>query len=64
MKIKSVTILLFFIGLPLLIVIILAMTGMTFNTWVYALLFIICPVIAVIIWFIYKDMEKKVSKKV
>jgi uncharacterized membrane protein len=64
MKTMPIAITLFSIVLPLLVVIILAIVGVTFSTWVYALLFIVCPVVAGIVWFVYKDMEKKVSKKV
>lgn len=45
---------------PLFIVIILALFGFFFQSWVYLLLVIVCPVVAGV-WFIYKDTERKVS---
>jgi hydrogenase-4 membrane subunit HyfE len=46
---------------PFLLVIILAISGITFNAWVYIILGITCPVVAGIVWFLYKGMERKVS---
>lgn len=48
--------------LPLLVVGILAMFGIILSFWVYLLLAIICPLEAAILWFIYKDMEKKIAE--
>jgi len=48
--------------LPLLVVGILTIFGMIFSFWVYLLLVIICPLEAGILWFIYKDMEKKIAE--
>lgn len=47
--------------LPLLVVIILAITGITLNFWVYIILAVVCPLVAGIIWYIYKDTEKKIK---
>ncbi|MBI5203302.1 MAG: hypothetical protein HZA11_00120 [Nitrospirae bacterium] len=47
--------------LPLLVVIILAVAGITLNFWVYAILGVVCPTVAGAIWFIYKDTERKVK---
>jgi len=46
---------------PLLIVIILAIIGITLNFLVYIILAVVCPLVAGILWFIYKDMERKVT---
>lgn len=48
--------------LPLVIVIILAITGITLNVWIYVILAIVCPVAAGIIWYMYKDTERKMKK--
>ncbi len=48
--------------LPLVIVIVLATGGVTMNRGVYATLAIVCPVAAGIIWYMYKDTEKKMKK--
>lgn len=48
--------------LPLLIVIILAITGIMLNAWVYMVLAIVCPVAAAILWYTYKDTERKIRK--
>ncbi len=48
--------------LPLVIVIILAITGITLNVWIYVILVIVCPVAAGIIWYMYKDAERKMKK--
>lgn len=46
--------------LPLVIVIILAITGITLNVWVYVVvLSVVCPLAAGAVWFLYKDMERK-----
>ncbi len=48
--------------LPLVIVIVLAIGGIMMNRWVYVALAVVCPVAAGIIWYIYKDMERKMKK--
>lgn len=48
--------------LPLLVVLILAIAGITLNFWVYIILAIVCPLAAGIIWFIYKETEKKIKE--
>jgi general stress protein CsbA len=48
--------------LPLVIVIALAVGGITMNPWVYVILALVCPVAAGIIWYMYKDTEKKMNK--
>lgn len=45
--------------LPLVIIIVLATGGVTMNRWVYVILAIACPVAAGIIWYTYKNTEKK-----
>lgn len=45
--------------LPLVIVIILAITRITLNVWVYVVLAVVCPLAAGAVWFLYKDMERK-----
>lgn len=45
--------------LPLVIVIILAIAGITLNVWVYVVLALVCPLAAGAVWFLYKDMEKR-----
>ena len=47
--------------LPLFVVAILAVFGVTFSFWVYLVLSIACLLVAGITWFLYKDMEKKVE---
>jgi general stress protein CsbA len=47
---------------PLVIVIILAIAGITLNVWIYVILAIVCPVAAGIIWYMLKNMENKVKK--
>jgi uncharacterized membrane protein len=42
-------------------VVVLALFGIILSFWVYLLLFITCPLVAGISWYIYKDMDKKVS---
>jgi Flp pilus assembly protein TadB len=44
---------------PLFIVIILATAGITLNVWVYVVLAVVCPLAAGAVWFLYKDMEKR-----
>lgn len=48
--------------LPLLVVIILAIAGITLNFWVYIILSVSCPIVAGIIWIIYKDTGKKIKE--
>jgi hypothetical protein len=48
--------------LPLVIVVALAIGGIMMNLWVYAILVIVCPVVAGIIWYMYKDTERKMNK--
>jgi predicted membrane protein len=57
MKYLAITI----ISIPLLVVFV-AIFGITFNVWTYLLLFILCPLAAGILWFIYRDMEKKLKR--
>lgn len=45
--------------LPLIIVVILAMVGITVNVWVYVVLTVVCPLAAGVVWFLYKDMERR-----
>jgi general stress protein CsbA len=47
---------------PLAIVIILAVTGITLNVWIYVILAVICPVAAGTIWYMFKDTERKMKK--
>lgn len=47
--------------LPLFLVIILAIVGITFGFWVYMILGIVCPLVAGILWFMYREMEKKIA---
>ena len=44
---------------PLVIVIILATAGIILNVWVYVVLAVVCPLAAGAVWFLYKDMERK-----
>jgi len=60
MRTKSIFIIMPF--LPLLGVIILAAIGITLNFWVYIILSVFCPIVAGIIWFIYKDTGKKIKE--
>ncbi len=48
--------------LPLVIVIVLAIGGVTMNRWVYVILAIVCPVAAGITWHMYKDTARKMKK--
>jgi ABC-type protease/lipase transport system fused ATPase/permease subunit len=48
--------------LPLFVVIVLALFGFFFHFWVYLLIVIACPAVAGVIWFTYRDTERKVSK--
>jgi len=59
MKTRRIAILLFL--LPLLIVLLLAVGGIFLNAWVYVILSIFCPLAASVTWFLYKDMERKIS---
>jgi hypothetical protein len=63
MKMKSVSILLFSIILPLLVVIILAIVGITFSTWVYALLFLYVWLLQVSYGSFIKIWRKKCRKR-
>ncbi len=47
--------------LPLFVVIVLALFGFFFQFWVYLMIVIVCPAVAGVIWFIYRDTERKVS---
>ena len=47
--------------LPLLIIIMFAVAGIILNFWVYVILGVLCPTAAGVIWFIYKDTERKVK---
>lgn len=49
------------IFMPLFVVVILGVFGVTFSFWVYLILSITCLLVAGITWFLYKDMEKKVD---
>lgn len=46
---------------PLFIVIVLAVIGIMLNVWVYVVLAVVCPLAAAMIWFIYKDVERKMK---
>ncbi len=48
--------------LPLIIVIILAIGGITLSRWVYLILAIVCLLAAAMIWYMFKDTEKKMKK--
>lgn len=48
--------------LPLVVVAVLAIFGATLSVWVYIVLAVVCPLVAGIIWFTYKDVEKKIKK--
>ncbi len=48
--------------LPLVIVIVLAIGSITLSRWVYVILAIVCLVTAATIWYLYKDMERKMMK--
>ncbi len=47
--------------LPLVILVILAMVGITLNVWVYLVLVIVCPLVAGTIWVMSKGVEKKIK---
>ena len=47
--------------LPLFVVIVLALFGFFLQFWVYLMIVIACPAVAGVIWFIYRDTERKVS---
>jgi Flp pilus assembly protein TadB len=49
--------------LPLVIIIILAIAGITLNVWVYVFLAVVCPLAAGVVWFMYKDVEGKNEEK-
>ncbi|MBI4848285.1 MAG: hypothetical protein HY808_06880 [Nitrospirae bacterium] len=59
MKITHLVIII--ISVPLLTVII-SLFGITFSIWTYLLLFILCPLAAGILWFLYRDMQKKLKR--
>lgn len=59
MKVKYLAIII--ISVPLLVVFV-SLFGITFNVRTYLLLFILCPLAAGILWFIYRDMEKKLKR--
>lgn len=44
--------------IPILVVVALAVFGIVFDSRVYMLLGLICPVIAVFLWFYYRDGRK------
>lgn len=46
---------------PLFVVVIFGVFGVTFSFWVYLILSVACLFVAGIIWSLYKDMEKKVD---
>lgn len=46
---------------PLLIVLVLAAFGMTFDTVVYAGLAVVCPIVAGVTWWIYREMDRRVN---
>lgn len=48
-------------SLPLFVVIVLALFGFFFQFWFYLMLVIVCPVVAGVIGYIYRDTERKVS---
>ncbi len=47
--------------LPLVVVAVLAIFGAKLNVWVYIVLAVVCPLVAGLICFIYKDIEKKME---
>lgn len=47
--------------LPLFVVVILAIIGIILNLWVYIVLGMVCPLVAGVVCFIYKDMERKIT---
>lgn len=48
--------------LPLVVLGILALFGITFSFLVYLILAVICPLEAGALWLIYKDMERKIAE--
>ncbi len=48
--------------LPLAIVIVLAIGGVTMNRWVYVILSVVCPVAAGAFWYMYRDTDRKMEK--
>ncbi len=49
--------------LPLIIVIILAITGITLNVWVYVVLAVVCPLAAGVVWFLYYGFSIRTWKE-
>ncbi len=47
--------------LPLIVLLILALFGGKLSTWVYIVLGAVCFLVAGIIWFICRDLEKKMK---
>ncbi len=47
--------------LPLMAVVILAVFGVSLSVWVYIVLAAVCPLVAAILWFTYKDFDKKMK---
>ena len=47
--------------LPFVIIIVLALNGITMDRWVYVILAMVCPVAAGIIWYTHKDTERKMK---
>lgn len=58
-KLTAITILAL---LPLIAAGIFELFGIIFSFWVYLILAIICPMEVGILWFMYKDMEKKIAE--
>lgn len=56
MKVKHLVIVI--LSVPLLTAFI-SVFGVTFSSLAYLILFISCPAVAFIVWYIYRDMEKK-----
>ncbi len=46
---------------PLVAIIVLAIIGITLDTWVYLVLAVVCPAVVGLIWYIYKGAEKKLT---
>ncbi len=49
------------VSFPLVIIIVLAVMGITLDIWVYVVLAVVCPAVVGLIWYFYKDAEKKVT---
>ncbi len=47
--------------LPLFVVGMLALFGIFLDIRVYIMLLILCPLAAVILWLIYRDMKRKIA---